>query len=111
MVIPGPIIGLYFFSSRRGHTRSPLVTGVQTCALPISRIVIRQRPRQRPDDDTRRARRRPRTDRKSGVEGKRVDLGGRRITKKKKKIGNKDLRGGIDQLSVYVLALYVAPSE
>src|ERR1044071_10081508 len=26
----------YFFSSRRRHTRYPLVTGVQTCALPIS---------------------------------------------------------------------------
>src|SRR3546814_14240690 len=25
-----------FFSSRRRHTRCPLVTGVQTCALPIS---------------------------------------------------------------------------
>src|SRR3546814_688385 len=27
----------FFFSSRRRHTRSALVTGVQTCALPISR--------------------------------------------------------------------------
>src|SRR3546814_6858017 len=26
----------FFFSSRRRHTRSALVTGVQTCALPIS---------------------------------------------------------------------------
>src|SRR3546814_13254358 len=26
----------YFFSSRRRHTRCALVTGVQTCALPIS---------------------------------------------------------------------------
>jgi len=25
----------FFFSSRRRHTRSDLVTGVQTCALPI----------------------------------------------------------------------------
>src|SRR3546814_16870449 len=32
----------FFFSSRRRHTRCALVTGVQTCALPISalRIVI-----------------------------------------------------------------------
>src|SRR3546814_16321215 len=34
------IVGLYvvyfFFSSRRRHTRCALVTGVQTCALPIS---------------------------------------------------------------------------
>src|SRR3546814_1791510 len=27
---------LFFFSSRRRHTRGALVTGVQTCALPIS---------------------------------------------------------------------------
>src|SRR3546814_8938862 len=30
-----------FFSSRRTHTRSALVTGVQTCALPISRHLRR----------------------------------------------------------------------
>src|SRR3546814_10423005 len=29
----------YFFSSRRRHARCALVTGVQTCALPISIIV------------------------------------------------------------------------
>src|SRR3546814_17742231 len=29
---------LFFFSSRRRHTRCALVTGVQTCALPISHI-------------------------------------------------------------------------
>src|SRR3546814_5358 len=29
---------LFFFSSRRRHTRCALVTGVQTCALPISEI-------------------------------------------------------------------------
>src|SRR3546814_19574808 len=28
----------FFFSSRRRHTRCALVTGVQTCALPISRF-------------------------------------------------------------------------
>src|SRR3546814_12178356 len=37
----------FFFSSRRRHTRCALVTGVQTCALPIShpqlRLVVRQR--------------------------------------------------------------------
>src|SRR3546814_8788118 len=27
--------GIFFFSSRRRHTRCALVTGVQTCALPI----------------------------------------------------------------------------
>src|SRR3546814_5706946 len=30
----------FFFSSRRRHTRCALVTGVQTCALPISRLEI-----------------------------------------------------------------------
>src|SRR3546814_8916087 len=30
------LIMLFFFSSRRRHTRCALVTGVQTCALPIS---------------------------------------------------------------------------
>src|SRR3546814_5630284 len=29
---------VFFFSSRRRHTRCALVTGVQTCALPISII-------------------------------------------------------------------------
>ena len=29
---------VFFFSSRRRHTRSGRVTGVQTCALPSSRI-------------------------------------------------------------------------
>src|SRR3546814_14750685 len=40
---------LLFFSSRRRHTRCALVTGVQTCALPISlggpSLKIRSRPR------------------------------------------------------------------
>src|SRR3546814_3038642 len=30
----------FFFSSRRRHTRCALVTGVQTCALPIYREAI-----------------------------------------------------------------------
>src|SRR3546814_6831543 len=29
------VLFLFFFSSRRRHTRCALVTGVQTCALPI----------------------------------------------------------------------------
>src|SRR3546814_6597093 len=29
---------VFFFSSRRRHTRCALVTGVQTCALPISMV-------------------------------------------------------------------------
>src|SRR3546814_2094772 len=32
--------GLFVFSSRRRHTRCALVTGVQTCALPISGPVL-----------------------------------------------------------------------
>src|SRR3546814_2331067 len=31
---------MFFFSSRRRHTRCALVTGVQTCALPISWIIM-----------------------------------------------------------------------
>src|SRR3546814_4606241 len=31
------VFSLFFFSSRRRHTRCALVTGVQTCALPIFR--------------------------------------------------------------------------
>src|SRR3546814_5500611 len=36
MVVSGPYLFIYFFfSSIRRHTRCALVTGVQTCALPI----------------------------------------------------------------------------
>src|SRR3546814_18059581 len=31
---------MFFFSSRRRHTRCALVTGVQTCALPISLVAV-----------------------------------------------------------------------
>src|SRR3546814_1825878 len=34
--VVGMIGGFCFFSSRRRHTRCALVTGVQTCALPIA---------------------------------------------------------------------------
>src|SRR3546814_7537373 len=99
----------FFFSSRRRHTRCALVTGVQTCALPIlvrARRAPVQRDRQAAppcaqggaggrglrgvggdDDRPGPSRRGPPVDRKSVVEGKsvsvRVDLGGRRIIKKK----------------------------
>src|SRR6188768_4478875 len=33
------LLFFFFFSSRRRHTRCRLVTGVQTCALPISHVV------------------------------------------------------------------------
>src|SRR3546814_4541653 len=48
----------FFFSSRRRHTRCALVTGVQTCALPISlpRIADVLEARQRKlDDDLKKA--------------------------------------------------------
>src|SRR3546814_4150776 len=32
------LVLFFFFSSRRRHTRCALVTGVQTCALPISKM-------------------------------------------------------------------------
>src|SRR3546814_5798850 len=35
---------VFFFSSRRRHTRCALVTGVQTCALPISCVHAAVRP-------------------------------------------------------------------
>src|SRR3546814_8494651 len=34
------VLFVFFFSSRRRHTRCALVTGVQTCALPISPDVL-----------------------------------------------------------------------
>src|SRR3546814_5616759 len=33
---------MFFFSSRRRHTRCALVTGVQTCALPICDIDVKE---------------------------------------------------------------------
>src|SRR3546814_1049283 len=36
----------FFFSSRRRHTRCALVTGVQTCALPICAVTTTSRPGQ-----------------------------------------------------------------
>src|SRR3546814_5069673 len=35
------IMVFFFFSSRRRHTRCALVTGVQTCALPIFAVLER----------------------------------------------------------------------
>src|SRR3546814_4487277 len=36
------LYSLFFFSSRRRHTRCALVTGVQTCALPISHSEVKR---------------------------------------------------------------------
>src|SRR3546814_10643111 len=44
----------FFFSSRRRHTRCALVTGVQTCALPISEARADRLLRARMLDDRRR---------------------------------------------------------
>src|SRR3954462_10909129 len=61
------------------------VTGVQTCALPIS-LSLRSCPAPADDRNTLSCARRPAcaADRKGVVEGKRGDLGGRRVLKKKK---------------------------
>src|SRR3546814_20764420 len=118
---------LFFFSSRRRHTSCALVTGVQTCALPIWRSVrqcaaadgwyrrpvrsaarpIRRRRRRsarhRRNTPPRRHRARSAEERKSGVEGKsvsvRVDLGGRRSIKTKKSTHSKAARGHVEQKS------------
>src|SRR3546814_2077128 len=41
MCIVAVVFLFFFFSSRRRHTRCALVTGVQTCALPIYSISAR----------------------------------------------------------------------
>src|SRR3546814_8219886 len=43
---------MFFFSSRRRHTRCALVTGVQTCALPILPETIPDEHRGKPGYDT-----------------------------------------------------------
>ena len=89
----------FFFSSRRRHTRYISVTGVQTCALPISFYNIfyptpiymsaLEQTEATSLIDTPAAK--GGVDRKSVVQGKSVDLGGRRIIKKKK-ILNKNIK-------------------
>src|SRR2546430_8457422 len=99
---------IFFFFQAEDGIRDLTVTGVQTCALPISTIMRLGRVVAECDPRVETARRlaelmlggelklptnphrnggerRPRLDRESGVEGKRVDLGGRRIIKKKKR--------------------------
>src|SRR3546814_14111526 len=101
---------LCFFSSRRRHTRGALVTGVQTCALPISSFFYAHTDQWRYEtlkpsellsplaepgrfkgsmiDFNVRAERMGWLDRKSVVSGKsvsvRVDFGGGRVIKNKK---------------------------
>src|SRR3712207_9022041 len=85
----------FFFQAEDG-IRVIGVTGVQTCALPISRSATRRPGRaggccgvppavsSSPTATSRRRACATARDRKSVVEGKRVDLGGRRNIKKKK---------------------------
>src|SRR3546814_2493839 len=68
----------FFFSSRRRHTRCALVTGVQTCALPISsytRVACRKKsslPTLSPPRPTPRRHRRPEASRRRRSEERRV---------------------------------------
>src|SRR2546422_11653366 len=88
---------VFFFFQAEDGIRDVAVTGVQTCALPLSPRMFRRslswrcncrfRLRNIRGEGSRRQRRRipGGGDRESGVEGKRGVLGGRRIIKKKKK--------------------------
>src|SRR3546814_10807258 len=105
---------VFFFSSRRRHTRCALVTGVQTCALPIfaSKHAILTvkllnwglmtplparfaRPRKSTREECATAAGVRSGDRKSVVSGKsvsvRVVLGGRRIIKTKNEIHTNEI--------------------
>src|SRR6266542_6024111 len=73
---------VFFFQAEDGK-RGATVTGVQTCALPISSRSRRDRPAREDRRGEGRSRRNAGRGRKSVVEGKSVDLGGRRISKKK----------------------------
>src|SRR3954463_6007595 len=81
-----PVCFFFFFSSRRRHTRLSCDWSSDVCSSDLSdRLVSCQRLWcHRTDEVTGWA---GNGDRKSVVEGKRVDLGGRRIIKKKKKGG------------------------
>src|SRR6266513_3600028 len=78
---------VYFLFQAEDGIRDRNVTGVQTCALPISSRSrtppARRSSRWGGSRPPRGSRRAPGRDRKSVVEGKSVDLGGRRISKKK----------------------------
>src|SRR5213076_3481634 len=78
------LVCVFFFSSRRRHTRWLVVTGVQTCALPIWRSWVCP---SRIAGGCTSACRRPRSEERRVGKSvtNRVDLGGRRIIKKKKK--------------------------
>src|ERR1017187_2121874 len=73
---------IFFFFQGEDGIRDTSVTGVQTCALPIWQNRFRARATWRDGDGWNVS---LDEDRKSVVEGKSVDLGGRRIIKKKKR--------------------------
>src|SRR5213076_3525143 len=98
-------IFFFFFSSRRRHTRWLVVTGVQTCALPIlsaDPAAAGRRPYLRRDRHNFQSF----LDRKSVVQGKsvtnRVDLGGRLIIKKK----NNEKEDGVMVKLVLIVIFY-----
>src|SRR3546814_11953575 len=91
------MVKFFFFSSRRRHTRCALVTGVQTCALPIciqhSAEPIRRQLVAQLTNPLRALQQAPNAQVEQRSEERRVgksvsvrvDLGGRRIIKKKTK--------------------------
>src|SRR5256886_6939661 len=110
MAVAG-IIWRFFFSSRRRHTRFDCDWSSDVCSSDLAGgdgglrpphgagdradeavaagggavdALLQARPRQGEEADGGRRRGQRLQDRESGVEGKRVDLGGRRIIKKKK---------------------------
>src|SRR3954449_9900411 len=87
---------LFFFQAEDG-IREESVTGVQTCALPIWPARTPRGPLRAGRRGLPAARADGRRDRKSVVWGKRGDLGGRRIIKKKQKLV---MAAAADQLAV-----------
>src|SRR5881396_4023136 len=77
------VVDFFFFSSRRRHTRWYEVTGVQTCALPICPLAFKEG-NALPLTLPARAGMRSEERREGKSVSYRVDLGGRRIIKKKK---------------------------
>src|SRR5215472_18995506 len=82
-VIPGRA-ALFFFSSRRRHTRCLSDGSSDVCSSDLSRRARAVRPGRRPGRDLRRSGVRTFRSEERRV-GKSVDLGGRRIIKKKNK--------------------------
>src|SRR3546814_7137186 len=92
-VIPRCSVYVFFFSSRRRHTSCALVTGVQTCALPICDDLEREVRGGRPDR-SRLPRPVPATAPRRGAPGGAVDLdaAGLRQARRRRRAG-----GGADR--------------